>query len=129
MFDWRSAEEWKRLWRYYQAGIVNTLFGYGAFVALVAIGLNMFLAQILAHLAGMAFNYITYSFYSFRGERSNKVNFVLSYTVNYLFSVSTLYLFSLIVPSAYLAGFMSIVVVSFINYFILKKFVFSGTPG
>ena len=38
-----------QLWRYYQAGIVNTAFGYGLYAAFVAAGLNMYVAQIVAH--------------------------------------------------------------------------------
>ena len=30
----------ERLWRYYQAGIVNTAFGYGLYAAFVALGLT-----------------------------------------------------------------------------------------
>ena len=39
----------RRLWRYYQAGVVNTLFGYGMFALFVKLGLNMYVAQICAH--------------------------------------------------------------------------------
>lgn len=124
MFDWRSAKEWRQLWRYYQAGIVNTVFGYGLFALLIALHLNMFVAQALVHVAGMTFNYVSYSRYAFAGRRASIRNFILSYGLNYLLSVASLYGLSRVVASPYLAGLLSIVAVSALNYLVLKHFVF-----
>lgn len=130
MFDWRSGEERRRLWRYYQAGVINTLFGYGAFAALVALGLNIYLAQIVAHVAGIAFNYVTYSRYAFRGHGSSPGRFVASYGVNYALSLASLAGFTHLGFSPYAAGLFSIIGVSLINYFILAKLVFTArAPG
>jgi putative flippase GtrA len=125
MFDWRSADEWRRLWRYYQAGILNTLFGYGLYALLVALHLNMYVAQAIAHLAGMTFNYFSYSRYAFAGHRVSTGRFVLSYGVNYLLLVASLAAASRIVKSPYLAGLGATVFVSAINYLVLSRFVFS----
>nr|WP_294847231.1 GtrA family protein [uncultured Sphingomonas sp.] len=124
MIDWRSRSEWRRIFRYYQAGILNSMFGYGLFAALVWAGMNMFLAQVLAHIMGVLFNYFTFSRYAFAGHQTSRVNFVLSYAVNYVVSVATLYLFSHIVASPYLAGLLTIVFVSAVNYLVLKRWVF-----
>jgi putative flippase GtrA len=125
MFDWRSASEWKRLIRYYQAGVVNTAFGYGLFALFVWLGLNVYLAQVIAHVLGVIFNYFTYSRHTFRGEAASKARFVLSYGVNYVFSVGFLWLFEQVVTSPYISGLLATVVVSVINFFILKTLVFS----
>jgi putative flippase GtrA len=125
VFDWRSGEERRRLWRYYQAGVVNTLFGYGAFAALVALGLNLYVAQIVAHVAGVAFNYVTYSRYAFRGQGTSPGRFVASYAVNYLLSLAALAGFTRMGFSPYAAGLFSVACVSLINYFILAKAVFT----
>lgn len=125
MFDWRSAEEWKRVGRYYQAGVINTLFGYGVFSLLVLIGLNLFLAQAISHVAGVIFNHFTYSRYAFTGHRVSKRNFVFSYILNYLFSLACLGAVSQVIPSPYVAGLITIAVVSIGNYFVLKLFVFA----
>lgn len=124
MFDWRSAAERQRLWRYYQAGVVNTLFGYGAFAALVALGLNIYAAQIIAHVAGVAFNYLTYSRYAFRGHGTSAGRFIASYAVNYALSLGALAGFVHLGFSPYAAGLFSVIGVSLINYFILAKVVF-----
>lgn len=127
MFDWKSPAEWKRVWRYYQAGIVNTLFGYGLFAVMVALGMNMYLAQIASHLMGMTFNYFTYSRYAFADRSASKYRFVLSYALNYLIGVALLALLSRAFPSPYVAGLLSTILVSAINYLFLRNLVFRET--
>jgi putative flippase GtrA len=116
--------DWMQLLRYYQAGIVNTLFGYGAFAALVWLGMEMFLAQLVSHVAGTLFNYVVYSRYTFAREQGSLVRFIASYAVNYGLSVASLWALSRVVASPYVAGLLTIVVVSVINFVILKRFVF-----
>ena len=115
-----------QLVRYYQAGIVNSLFGYGLYAFFVAIGFNMYVAQIVAHAIGVAFNYLTYSRHAFRGSRANKSRFILSYVGNYFLGLATLAGTSIFIRSPYLAGFIALVVVSAVNYFVLKHLVFTA---
>lgn len=119
----RSSAE---LVRYYQAGIVNSLFGYGLYAFFVAIGFNMYVAQIGAHVIGVAFNYLTYSRHAFRGSRAHKSRFILSYLGNYFLGLATLAGTSIFIRSPYLAGFIALVVVSVVNYFVLKHLVFTA---
>lgn len=58
-----------RVLRFLQAGAINTLFGYALYASLVAIGLHIYLAQVVAHVIAVAFNYVTYSRHVFRGEK------------------------------------------------------------
>lgn len=119
-----SLSSARRLWRYYQAGIVNTLFGYGLFALFVRVGLNMYVAQICAHLLGMAFNYFSYSRHVFHDAEASKVRFVLSYAFNYVLGLSSLAAASLIIHSPYVAGIVSIIFVSLVNFFVLNNLVF-----
>jgi putative flippase GtrA len=119
----RSSAE---LVRYYQAGIVNSLFGYGLYAFFVAIGFNMYVAQVVAHVIGVAFNYLTYSRHAFRGSRANKARFILSYVANYFLGLVTLAGASIFIRSPYVAGFVALVVVSVVNYFVLKHLVFTA---
>lgn len=119
----------RRLWRYYQAGIVNTAFGYGLFALFVALGLNMYVAQIASHLLGMAFNYFTYSRHAFHDSDVSKSRFIASYAVNYLLGLGALWAVSQAVASSYLAGLIAVAIVSLINYFILKHWVFTARAG
>ena len=114
----------ERLWRYYQAGILNTAFGYGLYALFVALGLNMYVAQIIAHLLGTGFNYVTYSRHAFHDAEASRSRFVASYAVNYLLGLGALWTISRFVPSPYLGGFIAVGIVSLINYFILKHWVF-----
>jgi len=123
MFEW-SADEWKRLWRYYQAGLVNTLFGYGLYALFVWAGVNMYVAQITAHVLGMTFNYFTYSRFAFAGRDGSKGRFIASYILNYVLGLIALAAAAQAIRSPYLAGLVSVVFVSLVNYFILKRLVF-----
>lgn len=124
-----SRERLAEIWRYYQAGLINTAFGFSAYSLLVWLGLNLFLAQLVAHLAGMGFNYLTYSRHVFRGAEPARLRFILSYAGNYAVGLTILYLCSWVIASPYLAGFTSTVIVSAINYFALKYLVFRSKPA
>jgi putative flippase GtrA len=110
--------------RYYQAGIINTLFGLGAYAALVWAGLGIYPAQAIAHVAGMAFNYLSYSRHVFRDAGPAKARFVVSYAINYLLSVATLALVAHVITNPYFSGFLAAFIVSALNFFALKFFVF-----
>lgn len=119
----------QRLWRYYQAGIVNTLFGYGLYALFVAAGFNMYVAQITAHVLGIVFNYFTYSRHAFHDAEASKTRFVLSYVVNYFLGLASLAAAAQVIRSPYVAGAVAVVFVSLVNYFILKHFVFTIRRG
>lgn len=112
------------LWRYYQAGVVNTAFGLGVFGLLVWLGVNMYAAQLIAHTAGVGFNYLTYTRHVFRDATPAKLRFALSYAGNYLMGLAALAAVATVVRSPYLAGLIAIVLVSIVNYFILKHLIF-----
>ena len=118
-----------RLWRYYQAGIVNTLFGYGVYAVLIKAGLWMYAAQLVAHLLGAAFNYFSYSRHVFHDSHASKLRFGMSYGLNYLLGLASLAAAAQLIRSPYVAGLVAISFVSLINYLILKHFVFTVKPG
>ncbi|RST30362.1 GtrA family protein [Sphingomonas ginkgonis] len=115
---------WRELWRYYQAGAVNTLFGYSLYALLVAAGLNLFAAQIVSHVTGAAFNYWTFSRHTFRDRQGSKTRFVLAYAGQYLLSLACFALLAPLIRSPYLIGLVTIGIVSLLNYFVLKQLVF-----
>jgi putative flippase GtrA len=117
------------IWRYYQAGIVNTAYGLGAYWLLVRFGLNLYVAQFIAHFTGVAFNYFTYSRYVFHDSDPAKSRFAASYVGNYLIGLTSLAAISHWVGSPYVAGFLSVLLVSIVNYLVLKKLVFRGKAG
>jgi putative flippase GtrA len=120
---------WRQLLRYYQAGVVNTLFGYGCYAALLWVGLDMFIAQLISHTVGTLFNYFTFSRYAFVGEAGSPLRFVASYAGNYLLSLAVLWVLSQAIASPYVAGLVAVVIVSAINFLIIKRFVFRPAAG
>jgi putative flippase GtrA len=124
-----SMSSARRVWRYYQAGIVNTLFGYGMFALFVKLGLNMYVAQICAHVLGVAFNYFSYSRHVFHDSEASKPRFIASYAFNYLLGLASLAAVSQVIASPYVAGIVSIVFVSLVNFFVLKNLVFVRQPA
>lgn len=118
-----------QLIRFYQAALVNTVFGYGIYALMIWLGLNPFVASTISQILGTAFNYVTYSRHAFRGSRPAKGRFVLSYAVNYVLSLGLLALYRLVIRSPYLAGLAATLTASVINYFVLKRFVFRSGSG
>lgn len=129
MADQSAVTSLRRLWRYYQTGVVNTLFGYGIYALLITAGLNMYVAQLIGHVLGVAFNYFTYSRHVFSDASASKTRFLLSYAFTYLFGLACLAAAAQLITSPYLAGLVAIFVVSLVNYFILKQLVFVGKPA
>jgi len=113
-----------RLARYYGVAAINTAWGYGVYAALVALGINLFAAQLLAHLIGVAFNYFSYSLGVFRRAPQSKAAYVLAYGVNYLVSLGFLALFHRAGLSPYLSGLCTLVCASLTNFLVLSRFVF-----
>jgi len=118
-------ESVRRLWRYYQVGVVNTLFGYGMFALLVAIGLNIYVAQIVAHVLGVTFNYFSYSRQVFQDAAASKLRFFLSYTFNYFVGLASLAAAVRVFESPYIAGAVAVLFTSLVNFVVLRNLVFT----
>ena len=113
------------LWRYYKIGIINSIFGYACYVTFVYVGCNIYIAQILSTIMGITFNYFTYTRHVFHDTRPYISRYMGAYALNYLLGVGFLTLFHHFLNSPYLAGFLSLVTTSIVNYVILKFFVFT----
>lgn len=118
-----------QLIRFYQAAAINTAFGYGVYAVLVYAGVNLFVAQIIAQVLGVTFNYFVYSRHVFRDRHGSKVSFVLAYVGNYLINLAFLAGFSRMTHSPYLAGLAATVCASLVNYFALRSLVFRRAPA
>ncbi|MGK6322989.1 GtrA family protein [Sphingomonas sp. DT-51] len=118
-----------RLARYYGVAAINTLWGYGVYAGLVALGLNLFVAQIVAHVIGVTFNYFSYSRGVFQRPPQSKAAYIMAYAVNYGVSASFLALFHLTGLSPYLSGLAALVCSSLLNFLVLSRFVFRAPQG
>lgn len=118
---------WRRLdqfWAYVRVGVLNAAFGYGVYALLLLAGVNLFAAQIIAHLLGMGFNYFMFRRHVFRDSRAAVGPYIVAYAVNYGLSLATLAGLNRILASDYLAGFLSVVFVALVNFVVLKFLVF-----
>ena len=113
------------LFRYYQAGMLNTVFGLSLYSLLVWLGLHVYAAQLLSHIIGIFFNYVTYRRHVFKDSNPVKAKFVVSYITNYFMGLASLSIL-LIFLGPYSAGIFSVLIVSILNYFLLKFLVFSS---
>lgn len=112
------------IFRFYQAAFVNALFGFGLYALLIWLGVNIYLAQILAQAIGMAFNYLTYSRHVFRNSEPAKLKFFLTYLFQYFLGLGILIVAERFIESPYVIGIIVMVLSSIINYFALKYLVF-----
>lgn len=111
--------------RYVIVGIGNTAFGYGAYAALLFVGFEYRVASLLALVLGIAFSFTTQGNVVFRNAtRVTLVKFVVAWVLLYLFNISLIALLLRSSLSAYLAGAVATVPVTFISYFVLKFAVF-----
>jgi putative flippase GtrA len=113
------------LLRYYGVGVINTAFGFGLYALLVFVGLNLYVAQITAHVTGATFNYFTYSRHVFHKDSERRpLAFVGAYAVNYVVGLALLAVAHQFVRSPYLAGFLALLVGTALNFLVLRRFVF-----
>lgn len=114
--------------RFFGVGAVNTAFGFGLYSVLVLLGLNLYIAQIIAQCCGVTFNYFMYRRHVFTDSKPFIGYYIVAYGLNYLIGVVLLYLAHRAIQSPVLAGLVATIVAALINFFILKNFVFKGMP-
>lgn len=111
--------------RYVLVGIGNTAFSYGTYAALLHVGIEYRLANLLALLLGIAFSFTTQGTVVFHhATRLTLVKFVVAWMLIYIFNISIISLLMRAAMSAYLAGAVATVPVTLASYFILKFAVF-----
>ena len=119
-----AGSRFGQLIRFYQAAAINTLFGFGVFALLIWLGVNLYVAQVIAQVLGVSFNYLTYSRHVFRDRDASKGSFVLAYAGNYLVNLALLAAFAQVIRSPYVAGLAATIAASLINYLALRSLVF-----
>ena len=112
--------------KYISVGIINTIFGVTAYLFFLKILNNYFFAITLSTFVGVLFNYVTYSKGVFKSS-SNKplIRFILNNACMYVLCLALIYFFSTKGLDADVAGAISIIIISAINFFILKAIVYA----
>lgn len=121
----RSLYMHQQFVRYVLVGIGNTTFSYGAYAALMLVGLEYRLASLLALLLGIAFSFTTQGNVVFRNAtRITFAKFVVAWMLIYVLNISIIALLMRTSMSAYWAGAIATVPVTLVSYFALKFAVF-----
>lgn len=123
VFNFRSSE-FILIARYYLTGIVNMLFGISVYSILIWFGVNMYLAQLLAQIFGVTFNYFSYKRNVFNASSPAKLRFILSYVFSYFVALLIFSLVARFITSPYAVGIATAFIMSALNFMILKKLVF-----
>lgn len=124
LLRWLSASRFGQLVRFYQAAAINTAFGFGIYALMIWLGVNLYVAQVIAQVLGVTFNYFTYSRHAFRDRTASKPSFVLAYVGNYLVNLALLWVFAQVIHSPYVAGLAATIAASLVNYLVLRTLVF-----
>lgn len=110
-------------------GLLNTLFGYGIFLAGLWWGFSPDIALAIATIAGAIFNYLTTGRMVFRESSVYRLpHFLTIYVVVYLLNRVALELLVTQSYTPWLAQAMILPIVVVISYFAMKFWVF-GAPG
>ena len=126
MADGRMAE----VIRFGVAGAVNTAFGFGVYAGLVLLDAPVSLSLLVATVAGVVFNFLTFGAFAFRQLDARRLpRFLMAYGFIYLFNLALLEgLRAATGLGAIPAQLACLVVVAPTAYLILKAKVFRQTP-
>lgn len=108
-------------------GVINSLFGYAMFSLLLFSGLHYSISAFFATILSILFNFKTTGGLVFK-NCDNKLlpRFFLVYSVVYVVNVFCLKAFSLLNINLYAAGFVLILPLAMLSFFLMKGFVFGG---
>jgi len=110
------------------AGAVNTAFGFAVYAGFVMLGLQPAVALLLATVAGVFFNFVTFGAYTFRRLAAHRLpRFLVAYGCIYLFNLALLEgLRAATGIGPILAQLACLLVVAPTAYFVLRAKVFQG---
>lgn len=108
-------------------GGLNTLFGYSIYSLFLFFGFHYALASLLGTVLGILFNFKTTGFFVFKNKDNTLVGrFFVVYLFVYIINVGFLRLFEFFNINLYIAGFVLLLPMALLSFFLMKRFVFSG---
>ena len=111
-------------------GVLNTVFGYGAYSLLVFLGLHYAIAALLGTCAGILFNFQTTGRIVFRNKDNRRlVRFTAAYALTYLLNLAGLRVLTGLGLNPYLAGAVLLAPMAIVAFLIQRRLVFhAGQP-
>lgn len=96
----------QRIVKFLGVGVLNTLFGYGIYAALVFIGVPYLIALFMATIMGVIFNYFSFGRMVFKANGGWLVfgKFIVAYAIVYMINAGLL---SLLTEGNYLNAYLA----------------------
>lgn len=108
-------------------GGLNTLFGYGVYALFLKLGFYYTSAVFWATVLSILFNFKTTGYLVFKNKNNRLIfNFLGVYLIVYLVNIFCLKLFDLFSFNLYFAGFILLLPMALLSFFLLRTFVFKN---
>ena len=118
------------LWRWASVGVTTTVIDYMIFISVYSVIISVLVANFIAGLVSIGFNYSAHYFWSFKSQ-TDHTKAGLKYLINLItfWSISTLFLKILITAGLdpKIAKLMPIPIIAPLSFISLRFFVFKKT--
>lgn len=122
---WKLLSQKKILFLF--SGALNTIFNYSGICFFIYVGCNAIVAQFLAGLISVVFNYFSYAKIVFRDRNGSYLKFLLNHLLNYLCSLIFLMILGVWIANPYISTALAMILTIIMNYVILSRWVFKST--
>jgi putative flippase GtrA len=117
----------KLSFRYFLVGCVNTIFGYSVFALFTWLGLFYPIALLLANMAGICFNFMTFGKFVFANTKLRVLwRFIAVYSLLYIINVSTVFVLMYYFDNLYLANALALIFVVLLGFVLNRRFVYAN---
>lgn len=120
-----------KFFRFIIVGIVNTAFGYALFALLIYLKFHYSIAVLISTILGVLFNFKTIGEIVFNNKSNRLIlKFCMVYFITYWLNVFIIFIFKKVISeNLYLVGFLALIPVALITFFLNKYFVFGLDKG
>lgn len=116
----------KEIIRYATAGLVNTFVGYGVFIYLVFLDLEIYCANAFGYFVGLCVAFLLNKYYVFNKEKTNIkhiIKFGISFVIAYAINLLTLSFFlNFITPNPAIGQIFAMMCYT-VSFYILNKYI------
>ena len=111
--------------RFFIAGAVNSLFGWSVYAAAISGGVEIWLALIIANLAGIGFNFVSLGKYAFRDlSRRRLPSFIAVYVIIYILNYFGLKVIHIWIAGPIIGQLILTGPLAICSYLMFSRFVF-----
>ncbi len=118
-----------KLVRYAIIGILTQLIDLITYSIFIRLGINYIIADFINNPISLSFNYIGHKYFTFKKmpwENKELARYLINLAFNYIYTTAILIIFvDILKLDEVIAKIAQIITVATINFFILKRFVFT----